>query len=45
MDYEISLESFIVGFRLAYGLIRELESGGRYSYEDEETKRICGEGS
>lgn len=41
MDYEISLESFAAGFRLAYGLTRELESGGGFSYEDEETKRIC----
>ena len=45
MDYEISLESFAAGFRLAYGLTREVESSGRYSYEEEETKRICGEGS
>ena len=41
MDYEISLESFAAGFRLAYGLTRELESSGRYSYEDEEVRRIC----
>ena len=41
MDYEISLESFSAGFRLAYGLTRELESGGRYSYEDAEVERIC----
>ena len=43
MDYEISLESFAAGFRLAYGLTRELESSGCYSYEEEETRRICGE--
>ena len=45
IDYEISLESFAAGFRLAYGLTRELESSGRFSYEEEEIKRICGEGS
>ena len=45
MDYEISLESFTAGFRLAYGLTRELEASGRFSYEEEEMKRICGEGS
>ena len=39
--YESSLESFIAGFRLAYGLTRELESSGGYSYEEAETKRIC----
>ena len=43
MDHEISLESFAAGFRLAYGLTRELEAAGGYSYEEEETKRICGE--
>ena len=41
MDYEISLESFAAGFRLAYGLTQEIESSSRYSYEDEEVQRIC----
>ena len=41
MDHEISLESFAAGFRLAYGMTRELEFSGRYSYDEEETKRIC----
>ncbi len=40
---EVSLESFAAGFRLAAGLAKELESDGLYSFDDEETKRICKE--
>ena len=38
---EISLASFMAGFKLAWGLARELEAGGLYSFEDEEEKRVC----
>ncbi len=41
LNYEISLESFAAGFRLAAGIAKELESGGLYSFDDEETERIC----
>lgn len=34
-------QSFAAGFRLAYGFTREVESNSRYSYEEEETKKIC----
>ena len=44
MDYEISLESFAAGFRMAYGLICEVNTGKHYSYEEAETRRICQEG-
>ena len=40
---EVSLESFAAGFRLAAGLAKELESDGLYSFDDEETERICKE--
>lgn len=33
---ETSLSSFIAGFKLAWGLARELEADGLYSFEDEE---------
>ena len=33
---EVSLESFIAGFKLAWGISRELEADGLYSYDEEE---------
>ena len=38
---EVSLESFIAGFKLAWGISRELEADGLYSFDEEETGRIC----
>ena len=38
---EISLASFMAGFKLAWGLARELETDGLYSFEDEEENRTC----
>ena len=40
---EVSLESFIAGFQLAAGIAKELETAGLYSFNDEETERICKE--
>ena len=36
---ETSLSSFTAGFKLAWGLVRELEIDGLYSFEDEEEDR------
>ena len=36
-----SLASFTAGFKLAWGLSKELEADGLYSFDDEETKRVC----
>ena len=33
---EISLASFMAGFKLAWGISRELETDGLYSYDEEE---------
>ena len=33
---EVSLVSFIAGFKLAWGISRELEVDGLYSYDEEE---------
>ena len=33
---EISLASFVAGFKLAWGISRELETDGLYSYDTEE---------
>ena len=33
---EVSLESFIAGFKLAWGISRELETDGLYSFDEEE---------
>ena len=33
---EVSLASFIAGFKLAWGISRELEADGLYSYDEEE---------
>lgn len=38
---EISLASFTAGFQLAWGITKELEAGGLYSFDQEETDRIC----
>ena len=36
-----SLASFTAGFKLAWGLSKELESDGLYSFDEEETERAC----
>lgn len=33
---EVSLASFMAGFKLAWGISRELEADGLYSYDEEE---------
>jgi hypothetical protein len=38
---ETSLASFTAGFKLAWGLSKELEADGLYSFDEEETDRIC----
>ena len=38
---EISLASFTAGFKLAWGLSKELEAEGLYSFDEEETERVC----
>ena len=38
---ETSLASFTAGFKLAWGLIKELEADGLYAFDEEETERIC----
>ena len=38
---ETALESFVSGFQLAWGMARELEVRGLYSFDEEETDRIC----
>ena len=38
---ETSLASFTAGFKLAWGLSKELEVDGLYSFEEEETERVC----
>lgn len=38
---ETSLASFIAGFKLAWGMTRELEAGGLYSFDEDETERAC----
>lgn len=38
---EISLSSFIAGFKLAWGLSKELEVDGLYSFDEEETGWAC----
>ena len=37
---ETSVASFMAGFKLAWGIARELETGGLYSFEQEETDQI-----
>ena len=36
-----SLASFIAGFRLAWGIAKELEAAGLYSFDYEEEQRSC----
>ena len=38
---EISLASFTAGFKLAWGLSKELEADGLYSFQKEEERRAC----
>lgn len=38
---EISLQSFTAGFRLAWGMAKELEADGLYSFEQEEERLAC----
>ena len=38
---ETSLASFTAGFKLAWELSKELEADGLYSFDQEETDRIC----
>ena len=37
---ETSLASFTAGFKLAWGLSKELEADGLYSFDEEETERV-----
>ena len=37
---ETSLASFTAGVKLAWGLSKELESDGLYSFDEEETERV-----
>ena len=37
---ETSLVSFTAGFKLAWGLSKELEADGLYSFDEEETERV-----
>ena len=37
----ISQASFTAGFKLAWGLSKELEADGLYSFDEEETDRAC----
>ena len=38
---QISQASFTAGFKLAWGLSKELEADGLYSFDEEETDRTC----
>ena len=38
---ESKLMSFTAGFKLAWGMAKELEADGPYSFEQEEEERIC----
>ena len=38
---ESKLMSFTVGFKLAWGMVKELEADGLYSFEREEEEHIC----
>ena len=37
----ISQASFTAGFKLAWGLSKELEADGLYSFDEKETERVC----
>ena len=36
-----SLASFMAGFKLAWGIAKELEADGLYSFQKEEEQRVC----
>ena len=36
-----SQASFTAGFKLAWGLSKELEADGLYSFDEDETERVC----
>jgi len=38
---EISLASFTAGFKLAWGITKELEADGLYSFQKDEEQRAC----
>mgnify|MGYP000568205861 CR=1 FL=1 len=38
---ETSLASFTAGFKLAWGIARELEADGLYSFDSEQEQRAC----
>ena len=38
---EATLMSFTAGFKLAWGMAKELEADGLYSFEKEEEEHIC----
>ena len=38
---EAKLMSFTAGFKLAWGMAKELETDGLYSFEREEEEHIC----
>ncbi len=38
---ETSLASFIAGFKLAWGITKELEADGLYSFQKDEEQRAC----
>ena len=38
---ETSLASFTAGFKLAWGIAKELESDGLYSFDSEQEQRAC----
>ena len=38
---ESKLKSFTAGFKLAWGMAKELEADGLYSFEREEEEHIC----
>ena len=38
---ESKLMSFTAGFKLAWGMAKELEADGLYSFEREEEEHIC----
>ena len=41
LEEEISQASFTAGFKLAWGLSKGLEADGLYSFDEEETERVC----
>ena len=41
LQVEATLMSFTSGFKLAWGMTKELEAGGLYSFEQEDEARAC----